>query len=148
MGIQASGLQQGIRPLSISLLQSTSGRYGTLVFEKRSTSDIFGRLSNSEVQRALAVIDDPALRHDQSDVVVLFFCTELLNLSHNRRYQGRRGQFSMLLQCLDQALFSERFSGMVGRFGYPIGVEHDRVSGKKAALCYRAIPFFEESQHG
>src|SRR5712692_2630028 len=53
----------------------------------------------------------------------------------------------MPLQGFDQAIFPKVLSSLVERFGNPIGVEYQRVSGKELALRYRAFPFFEEPQH-
>src|SRR5690348_14482081 len=54
----------------------------------------------------------------------------------------------MLSHCLDQALFSEFLCSIVERFGDAVRVERERVSRVEPAFPNRAIPFFEESQHG
>src|SRR6266849_66042 len=46
------------------------------------------------------------------------------------------------------ALFAELFSCIVERLGYAVSIECERISRKEQAFPDRAIPFFEESQHG
>src|SRR2546428_6256990 len=49
-------------------------------------------------------------------------------------------------QRFDQALFSEFLSSMVERFGYPVGVECERVARGEPAFLDRTMPFFEKPQ--
>src|SRR5882724_7060163 len=44
-------------------------------------------------------------------------------------------------------MLSEFVTVPIQRFGYSIGVEHQRVSRTQPALSYRAIPLFEQPQH-
>jgi hypothetical protein len=100
-------------------------------------------------QPAVAVTElAEAPGHNQRNVVLLFIRAELPNLIDNRRDHGLWGQFPMPVQRFDQARFSELLTRIVERFGDPIGVEYQHVSREEPMLRHRAIPVFEEPQHG
>src|SRR5580698_1824353 len=68
-----------------------------------------------------------ALGYDQRDIVVLLLRAELLYFFHHEREQSSSGQFAVLLQRFQQALFPELFSRRVEGFSYAIGIKHQRV---------------------
>src|SRR5262245_11615654 len=100
----------------------------------------------AEVQCGLAPISF-TLRHNQSDIVLLFLVTEFLYIINDRRYQGLWREFSIPLPCLDQALFAEFSFRIVERFGYAVGVKYECVSWEKLALPHRTIPLSKKAHY-
>ena len=89
-----------------------------------------------------------ALGDNEGNVVVLLAGAEPPNVLNDGRQQVLRRQFTIPPQCFSQPLFAELFSRGVEGFSNAVGVESDRVSGKKLAFPDSAVPFPEEPEDG
>jgi hypothetical protein len=93
------------------------------------------------------VIFSSALGNRQRDVVVLFMDAEPPNFVDDSGYDALGWQLPMSPEGVHQAPLSEFLSLAIGRLGYPIGVDRQRISGEESPLIDTAIPFAEQSQY-
>jgi hypothetical protein len=80
----------------------------------------------ARLRRELCVL--PALRDDQSDVIVLFLRAEVEDFVDHRGQGGTRGEIAMEAKRVKKARLSEFVAILIERFGDAVGVEREHIA--------------------